>query len=174
MKIAVGSKNPVKIEAARAAFQKVWPDKKFKIHGLAVESGVSKQPMSDKEAILGARNRAKLAVRALKADFGVGLEGGTQKINKDYFECGWIVILDKNNNESIGSTIKMLIPLKMVAMMKKGMELGEINDAVFKRKNSKQIEGHFGLMTKNALTRTKAYQDGVIAALVKFIHPDLF
>ena len=44
-KIAVGSKNPVKIEAARAGFQKTFPDLEIVAAGYAVASGVSDQPM---------------------------------------------------------------------------------------------------------------------------------
>ncbi|KKS04790.1 MAG: putative non-canonical purine NTP phosphatase [Candidatus Curtissbacteria bacterium GW2011_GWA2_41_24] len=79
MKIAVGSTNPVKIEAAKRAFGKVWPKKKLEIVGIEVPSGVSQQPMTDKEAVKGARNRAKVAIKSARADFGVGLEGGLQK-----------------------------------------------------------------------------------------------
>ena len=59
-------------------------------------------------------------------------------------------------------------------MAKKGAELGHVDDMVFITRNSKQGDGHFGLMTKNALTRTSAYRDGVISALVRFINPQLF
>ena len=51
MKVAVCSTNPVKIEATRQAFAKVWPKEKWEIISVEVESGVSNQPMSDKESI---------------------------------------------------------------------------------------------------------------------------
>src|SRR3989344_4029632 len=121
MKVAVGSKNPVKIEAVKRAFEIIWPEKKWDVLGVEVSSGVSNQPMSDLESIKGATTRAKRAIKALKADFGVGLEGGLQKIKKDWFDCGWIVVINKN-----------------------------------------------------AITRTTAYRDGVIAALSYFLHTHLF
>ncbi|KKS04789.1 MAG: putative non-canonical purine NTP phosphatase [Candidatus Curtissbacteria bacterium GW2011_GWA2_41_24] len=55
-----------------------------------------------------------------------------------------------------------------------GMELGHVDDVVFKVKNSKQGDGHFGLMSKNAVNRAEAYTEGVISALVRFIRPELF
>lgn len=174
MKVAVGSKNPVKIEAVRLAFEKVWPDKKWVVEGVEVGSGVSNQPMSDLESIKGATTRAKRAINVLKADYGVGLEGGLQKIKNEWFDCGWIVVIDKNGGMGIGSTIRMRTPKRMMEMVKKGMELGEVNDLIFRRVNSKQEEGHFGLMTKNVLTRTSAYSDGVVAALSYFLHTHLF
>ncbi|MCL5438700.1 MAG: inosine/xanthosine triphosphatase [Patescibacteria group bacterium] len=174
MKIVVGSKNPTKIQAAKEAFLMVFPNKKWEVVGIDVESGVVSQPMSDDESIKGARNRAKAAIKKIKANYGVGLEGGLQKIDGMWFDCGWIVIIDKEGNEGIGSTIKMHTPKKFMKLIDKGIELGIVNDMIFKTKNSKHAEGHFGLMTNGAITRTKGYRDGVISALSRFIHPELF
>jgi len=174
MKIAVGSQNPVKIKSVELAFKAVWPDKEWEVLSIDVSSGVSDQPMSDEESIKGAGNRAKQAIEKTQADYGVGIEGGIQKIGENYFDCGWVVILDKEKNQGIGSTIRMIAPLKMIEMVKQGMELGKVDDILFNKSNSKQAQGHFGLMTNNAVTRTDGYKDGVIAALSRFLHPDLF
>lgn len=175
MKVAIGSTNPVKIQAVKAAFKKVWPKETFIFRGVKVDSGVSHQPMSDLESIKGARNRARLALKKTKADFGVGLEGGVQKVGRNWFDCGWIVVLDRNGNEGIGSSIRMETPSKMVSLMAKNdFELGDVDDLMFNRKNSKQAEGHFGLMTGNKIIRAKAYEHAVISALVRFINPDIF
>ncbi len=58
LKVAVGSMNPVKIEAVKLAFKKVFPKKQLEIVGVEVDSGVSVQPMNDRESIKGAKNRA--------------------------------------------------------------------------------------------------------------------
>lgn len=174
MKVAVGSINPVKINATEQAFKKVWPIREWQVVGVEVSSGVSYQPMSDEEAIRGAKNRARSALKKLNADFGVGLEGGLQQFQGKWFDTGWIVIINKNGREGIGTTIRMLNSPKIIKMVKKGIELGHVDDIVFKTKNSKHGDGHFGLMTKNTLTRTSAYRDGVISALVRFINPQLF
>ena len=174
MKVAVGSKNPVKITATKEAFEKIFPEIKWEVIGIEVESGVSDQPMSDKESILGAGNRAKKALKKLQADYGIGLEGGLQEIEGQWFDNGWIVVIDAKGNKGIGSTVKMPTPSKLMELIHKGIELGIANDIVFNKINSKHSQGHFGLMTKNAITRTSGYRDGVIAALSRFIHPDLF
>ena len=174
MKVVVGSTNPVKIEATKRAFKKVWPKKKWEIVGIEVSSGVSHQPMTDKEAVKGARNRAKRALKLGKADFGVGLEGGLQEFEGIWFDTGWIVVVNKKGTQGIGSTIRMQNAPKTIKMVHEGMELGHVDDVVFKVRNSKQGDGHFGLMSKNAVTRTEAYTEGVISALVRFIHPELF
>lgn len=174
MRVAVGSRNPVKVEAVRQAFERVWPEQAWEVQGVEVPSGVSNQPMSDEESIRGAHNRASGAISALDADYGVGLEGGMQHTGDQWLDCGWIAVVDRQGRKGLGSTIKMVVPERMVRMIHEGLELGEVIDIVFERQNSKQAEGHFGLMTRKALTRTSGYADGVIAALARFVQPHLF
>jgi inosine/xanthosine triphosphatase len=174
MKVAIGSKNPVKIASVQDAFELVWPDPIFDFEGIDVASGVSDQPMTDVESIKGATNRAQRALDALQADYGVGLEGGIQQIGDEYFDCGWIVVLDKQGKKGIGSSIRMIVPPKMIRLIKEGEELGTVVDMVFGTQNSKHAGGHFGLMTNNAVTRLSGYRDGIISALAVFIHPEVF
>jgi len=174
MKVAVGSKNPVKINAVRQAFESVWPDKSWEFKGIEVNSGIPDQPMSDLESIKGATNRAKRAIAKLKADYGVGLEGGLQEIGEHWFDCGWMVVVDKKGVTGIGSTAKILTPERFMKLINQGMELGHVNDKIFGKENSKQGTGHFGLMTDNHITREHGYRDGMIMALVRFIKPEVF
>jgi inosine/xanthosine triphosphatase len=174
MLIAVGSQNPVKVAAVLHAFQTVWPLVSWEVQGAQVGSDVSDQPMSDIESIQGARNRAQKSLRLFSAAYGVGLEGGIQKIGPDWFDCGWIIVVRHDGLEGLGSTARIITPPKMVAMIKKGQELGTVVDHFFGTQNTKQAAGHFGLMTNNAITRTSGYTDGVIMALVRFLHPELW
>jgi inosine/xanthosine triphosphatase len=178
MRVAVGSKNPVKIKSVKLAFEALWPERKWQVEGIEVDSGISDQPMSDEESsdeesIEGAYNRARKALKELKSDYGVGLEGGLQLTGDHWLDCGWVVAVDKKGNEGIGSTVKMVVPKKMMDMIHDGKELADACDTLFNETNSKHKEGHFGLMTKNQITRTDGYKDGVIAALSFFVHPDL-
>lgn len=174
MKVVVGSTNPVKINAVKLAFEKVWPNKKWEVSGIKVSSGVSDQPMSDRECIRGAKNRAKNVLRSTECDFAIGIEGGGQKIGKNWFEVGWIIVIDKNKKLGIGSSAKCIVPNKIMKLLLEGRELESANDVIFGTKNSKQNDGHFGLMTNGVVTRTSAYSDGVVVALSCFIHPELF
>ena len=175
LRVAVGSANPVKIGAVQMAFESVWPEQQWEIRGVSVPSHVSDQPMNDQETMTGARNRASNALLALPdAAYSVGLEGGLQQIGSHWFDCGWVVVLDRDGHEGVGASVKLPIPTRMMEMIWQGMELGEAVDAVAQQRNSGQSFGHYGLMTKNVLTRQKAYGDGVIAALSCFIRADLF
>ena len=174
MKVAVGSTNPVKIKATKDAFSKIWPEKKWKVLGIKVPSGISEQPMSDIESIKGATQRATTALKRLSADFGVGLEGGLQRIGNKWFDCGWAVVVNKKGAMGIASTVRIETPLKLIKLVKAGRELGEANDLYFKAENSKQGQGHFGLMTNGAITRTQGYRDGLVMALTRFLHPEFW
>lgn len=172
--IAVGSTNPTKIGAVKIAFEKVFPNEKWDITGVAVSSGVSNQPMHDSESIQGATTRAKKALKELKADFGVGLEGGLHKIDDKWFETGWAVVINKDGKLGVGSSIRMETPKSFIDLIEQGHELGTATDIIFKRKNSKQQEGFFGIMTHGHIDRANGYADGIVAALARFLHKDLF
>lgn len=62
----------------------------------------------------------------------------------------------------------------MMAMVEKGTELGTVDDIIFNKTNSKQADGHFGIMTNNVVTRAQAYRDGIVMALARFLHPEVF
>lgn len=174
VKIGVGSTNPVKIAAVQEAFAQVWPESNWIAEGMAAASGVSDQPMSDRESLIGATNRAKQALEFPEAEWGVGLEGGVDVIDGQYFDCGWIVVMDQSGRIGRGCTIRMPVPNKMVEMIHQGMELGHIDDLLFNQSNSKQQGGHFSLMTNGLLTRQSEYRHAVIAALSRFMQPELF
>jgi inosine/xanthosine triphosphatase len=172
--VTVGSVNPVKISAATKAFTTVWPNIIWQVSGIEIASGVSSQPMSDDESIKGARNRALGAQQKTEADYGVGIEGGIQPIGDLWFDCGWMVVVNRSGIEGIGSTARIITPPKMISLIKQGKELGYVVDELFNTVNAKHNDGHFGLMTNQAITRTSGYRDGVIMALVRFLHPELW
>ncbi len=173
--IAVGSQNPVKVESVRLGFSKVWPQVSWEAVGYKTTSRVSDQPMSVTESITGARNRAKSALNDNpEAEYGVGLEGGLEQINNDWFDCGWIVIIDRQGREGIASTGRIHTPESMMKLIHEGKELGDVIDIVFHRQNAKQAEGQFGLMTNGAVTRTTGYTEAVCLALSRYLHPELF
>ncbi len=82
MKILVGSKNPVKISAARETFS-LYFDNVEVVEGISVPSFVPDQPINE-ETYQGAQNRANELHKInldqnLNAEFSVGIEGGIQK-----------------------------------------------------------------------------------------------
>lgn len=171
----MGSKNPVKVDAVRQGFEKMFPDENFEVSGFEVASSVSDQPMGDEETFLGAKNRATKARELFPdADFWVGLEGGN--IAHTAFEMeamAWMVVLDKIKMGK-ARTAGFYLPQKTIALINQGYELGHADEIVFGTKNSKQKMGSTGLLTDNALTRTEFYVQAIILALIPFLKTDLY
>ena len=176
-KITVASQNPVKIRAARIAFQRLFPRQAFAVTGVSVASGVSDQPKSRAETIAGARNRAENARQAQSdSDFWVGIEGGIEDSPLGMTCFAWVVVLNQNGrNERIGrgQTAIFYLPQEVAELVRAGMELGYADDQVFQRDNSKQANGAIGLLTDDVIDREAYYVQAVIMALVPFKNPAL-
>lgn len=78
LRIKIGSKNPVKIEALREVLSTYSEFRKFKIISTKADSMVKCQPHSLKETVEGAINRAKNAYK--NCDYSFGLEAGIIKV----------------------------------------------------------------------------------------------
>ncbi len=174
VKIVVASKNPVKINAVAKAFEKVFPSLTVEITGVSVKSGVSDQPNNDLEALKGAYNRAQNAVSLVKADFWVGIEGGVEDKDFGMEAFAWVVIKGKNGKLGQGKTGIFYLPSQVAALIRQGKELGEADDIVFGKTNSKQENGAIGILTDNIIDRTSYYAEAVIYALIPFKNSQLY
>ncbi len=175
MKVVVASTNPVKINTTEIGFAKMFPDTTFEISGVSALSNVSNQPMSEEETLQGATNRAENVSRLVpEADFWVGIEGGLEEIDGEFEAFAWIVVKAKNGKEGKGRTGSFFLPKKVAELIRQGKELGEADDIVFGRINSKQTTGAVGILTGDVLTRTSYYEPAVILALIPFKNPSLY
>ncbi|MCY1721471.1 inosine/xanthosine triphosphatase [Prolixibacteraceae bacterium Z1-6] len=172
MNVVVASKNPVKIEATRLGFESYFTE--VNVQGITIESDVADQPVSDEETLRGARNRAEAARKLYAdADYWVGIEGGIEARGEGLTAFAWMVITGKENlGES--RTTSFQIPNKVVELINQGYELGEANDILFKKENSKQKSGAVGILTNDTITRTELYKQAVQLALIPFLNPGLY
>ncbi|MEL7497120.1 MAG: inosine/xanthosine triphosphatase [Planctomycetota bacterium] len=172
--IAVGSKNPVKINAALNGFRLAFPLLEFQSEGFDVESGVSDQPMSSEETLTGARNRvSQLKTVAQTSDYWVGIEGGIEIIGGSWFASAWIVIDGKSKTGRAKSGLFPLPP-EVQRLVEGGLELGHANDLVFDQLNSKQTGGAVGSLTNGRISRRELYEHAMTLALIPFLSPSLF
>lgn len=102
------------------AFNRVWPHHDWLFEGCDAPSGVSPQPMSDEEARTGARSRAAYALEHLGGEFGVGIEGGLQKVEGYWFNSAWIVVLDRSGVEGMSSTTSVAVPDVLMSLVQAG------------------------------------------------------
>lgn len=176
MRVVVASRNSVKIQAAANGFQRLFGVDQIDVQGVSVPSGVSDQPFSDAETQQGARQRAERA-RAVQpdADYWVGIEGGIADEGPAgaMWAFAWIVVCSRERC-GLGRTGALALPPRVAALVRSGKELGEADDIVFGRINSKQENGAVGLLTGNVIDRSQYYEHAVILALIPFKNPDLY
>jgi len=173
IKIVVASKNPVKLEAVRDGLADFLKEP-IEILGVSVESGVSDQPMSDAETLMGAETRVRNAqLQFPGCNFYVGIEGGVEDSAADLMAFAWIVI---SNGERTGKarTASFFLPPGVACLVHQGMELGDADDIVFAKSNSKQQNGAVGLLTNDIITRKSLYLPAVQMAFIPFLNPELY
>ena len=171
--VAVGSSNPVKIAAAREGFIDLFGS--VEVIGVDAASEVRPQPLGDEETIRGAANRANSALATVPdAKFAVGLEGGVVEVGGSLYCCAWCAVTDRSGRVGLASTGRCELPPPVAELIRNGMELGEADDIVFGRVNSKQGEGAVGLLTRGRIDRTSFYAPAVTMALVRFLNAEVF
>ncbi|QDH78280.1 non-canonical purine NTP phosphatase [Echinicola soli] len=173
--VVVGSKNPVKVQCTENGFQRAFGERHFIVEGLNINSEVRDQPFGDKETSLGAYNRAKNAKNTFpEADYWVGIEGGVEELNDEMAAYAWITIMDRNGKVGKSKTATFILPGAISKLISSGMELGEADDKVFDRENSKQGNGAVGMLTNGTIDRTEYYEQAVVLALIPFISEKLY
>jgi inosine/xanthosine triphosphatase len=197
IKIVVGSRNPVKINAAKTAICDVFSLQVVECIGVDAPSGVAEQPMSSVETQQGALNRVKYCQQHTKADFYVAIEGGVDEFTYTGTDFGaatsqraaslsvqastfshpatfaYVVIADQKQI-SVGRSCNLPLPPKVYRALQSGQELGDVMDKLFNTQNVKQKGGAIGLLTNGLATREGVYTQAAILALAPFVNPDLY
>lgn len=197
---AVGSTNPVKVNAVRAGVARaLGSEAAGEVVGVPAASEVPDQPMGDAETRAGACNRALHAAAAFAArhgaapTFAVGLEGGcaleavplptasviattaaaVPRAARPVVSCfAWVAVLHVSTGRwGCARTAAFELPPAVAALVLSGVELGHADDAVFGRTNSKQEDGAVGLLTRGAIDRAAYYEHAVVLALIPFAQP---
>ena len=167
-RIAVGSKNPVKLAAARAVVTRLAP--KVVVDAVDVPSGVPDQPFGDAETIRGAIERARAAREKLDADFGVGLEGGVVEMPDGTMRtCAWAAVVARSGRNGVGGSLAMPLPESVAELIRGGMELGHAMDKRTGHSNTKHGAGAVGILTAGLVDRQAAYEVLVAYACAPFL-----
>jgi inosine/xanthosine triphosphatase len=172
--LVVASHNPVKIEAARAAVQRLFPEVAWRVVPVAVASGVADQPLTAAETLAGALNRTRAAQQAVpEGTLWIGLEGGVEPAEPGLAAFAWVVVRSATQTGQARSGT-FFLPPAVADLVQQGLELGEADDRVFGHTNSKQQGGAVGLLTHQVLTRQALYEQAVLLALIPFLNPHLY
>ena len=167
-RVAVGSKNRVKVEAVRSVLQRAGLN--VVVEGVAVASDVPDQPRGDEETVRGAQTRAQRAREALGADLGVGIEGGVVELPDGSMRtCAWAVVIDRDGRAGSGGSLAMPLPPSVAAMLGEGLELGDAMDRLTGGRDTKYGAGASGILTAGLVDRQSAYESLVTYALAPWL-----
>ena len=180
--LLVGSKNPVKINATKAAFQAYFPDHQINAIGINAPSGVPEQPMNEQETLLGAKNRVAFCLAQndnkhlpQPIDYAIAIEGGVDNYLDGPAAFAYVAIArDGSDRMAIGKSAQLPLPETVYKALVDGQELGDVIDNVFQTHNAKQKTGAMGLFTNNLVTRQSTYEQALILALAKIVNAPLY
>jgi len=173
LNIIVGSKNPVKINAAKHIFTAYFPEHEIQCIGIHAPSQVPDQPIGEDETRIGAQNRVAYAKQHHQADFYVAMEGGADNFSYGPATFAFVVIADLTT-QSIGRSCNLPLPIVLYNALLEGQELGDVMDDAFNTTNIKQQGGAIGLLTNNHATRQSTYTQALTLAMAPFLHPELY
>lgn len=166
LRCALGTTNEAKRSAVRMAIG-------AEPACLSVPSGVSDQPMSEEETILGAINRAKAVLARLPDNqVGLGLEGGLmydERFTKQWYLISVCAAWD-GKDLFLGKGLSFPIPNRAVERIRKeGIELRMIIDEWSGTTNTNHQGGAYALLTDNRIRRPEVFSQAVIAAVTPFV-----
>lgn len=173
LRILVGSKNPVKINAARSIFSLYYPAMTIDFQGVDAPSQVPDQPIGEDETRIGAENRVLYCQQYHQADFYVAMEGGAEQFSYGPATFAFVVIAN-NQQRVIGRSSNLPLPLSLYNALLQGKELGDVMDNAFNTSNIKQQGGAIGLLTNHHATRESTYTQALTLAMAPFLHPALY
>lgn len=174
MKICLGSKNPVKLQALQETFSDFYENQKFKFEAKSIESMVSDQPTGLEETITGANNRAVNAFNSGDFTIGVGIESGIfiEPVSKKHINTT-ICSIYNGNKIFNGLGPGFMLPESISKhLTQDGIEL---DDAVKKAgyTSNKRIgysKGLIGILSKDKIDRMSYTKPAVAMAVTAFIN----
>ncbi|WP_115717820.1 inosine/xanthosine triphosphatase [Gallaecimonas mangrovi] len=173
IKLIVGSTNPVKVAAAKAALAPFFADSQLQCEGVKAPSGVAEQPMTSSETRQGAINRVNWCQQHYQADFYLAMEGGVDEFEDGPATFAYVVIAT-TQQRSVGRSANLPLPPVIYQGLKQGEELGPLIDKLFGTTNIKHKGGAMGLLTRNQVTRQSTYQLALTLAMAPFLNAELF
>lgn len=162
----------MKVGAVRTVIERAWP--RAEVFPVEVDSGVNAMPMSDRECIAGARNRARQALQFPGVDLGIGLEGGVNQEPDGLMLLGWVVAVNNDGCEGVGGCARLPLPEHIAQRVLAGEELGPLMDKLLGQSDVKQRGGAVGALTNGLVLRRETFAVAVAYALAPFVSPQLY
>ncbi|MDQ0418336.1 non-canonical (house-cleaning) NTP pyrophosphatase [Croceifilum oryzae] len=139
------------------------------IETISVDSGVSKTPTNDQEAIQGCWNRIDRA-REIKGDYDayVSFEGLISNHEFGMFLYGWCLFVDGTKNEyGLGASSQVMVPRFISSKISADVEFSDVVKADYPSEHLSKmpVVGSNGLFTNLHYTRVQEFEDAALCAL---------
>jgi pantetheine-phosphate adenylyltransferase len=176
VRVAVGSTNPVKSGAVRAALASILGGVACEISAVDVPAGVPGQPRDD-ETLDGARARARAARRARPdCDYSIGIEAG---LNQDpageaWYDAQACVVADALGQETDGWGPAFRYPDWVTRRALAGEMVSEILGPVAGDPRIGGTTGAIGFLTEGVMDRAELTRIAVVMAFVPRIKRTLY
>lgn len=173
MKVVVGSKNPVKVNAAKNVLKRIYND--LTVHSLNVDSEIPDQPFGLDQTIEGAVNRAKNAFSD-EFDLSVGIESGLIEVPQTltgYIDIQWCAIFD-GNLITIGASSGFEYPPTVIKRVMEGFEVGDVMDEVTGVDDLGQKKGAVSHLSHDMLNRTENTEECVLTAMIPRMNETIY
>lgn len=174
VRVAVGSENPVKLEAAWRALAAFFPH--VEVRGFPVASGVPEQPFGE-TTWEGARTRARLALAAWpEADFGVGVEAGLFHVpaTGGLLDVQACVVLDHAGRLTYGQGPGFAYPPDVQDALRAGASVGDVLSRLADVPDIGRKMGAVGWLSRGHLTRSALTEPAILMAFLPRLRPELY
>ncbi|MBS0603666.1 MAG: inosine/xanthosine triphosphatase [Verrucomicrobia bacterium] len=180
MLIAIGSTNPVKVQAVEEVVRDYPQFAHAAFRSVSVPSEISEQPLSMEEIIRGAKNRAKNAFTSCEGcHYSFGIESGLFEApgaQTGYLEACICCIYD-GSNYHLGLSCGFEVPPKVLQhVLNDGMDLNQASNSAGISGNPKlgSAEGIIGILTKGRIQRKEYTKSCVTTAMIQLENADWY
>ena len=173
MLVAVGSKNPAKLDGVRRAFSMYFHS--LELRPVDSSSITKAQPLGLEQMVEGAVARAQFALAEAGGDYGVGVEAGIFKVGHFYFDHQQAAITDPSGKVSLGHSAGYMLPKGAVEkMLDEGKELEQLAEGLTGVLGVGDKGGLVHYLTKGKMTRADLTEQCVMTALAPWLHRDFY
>ena len=173
MIVAVGTKNPAKLEGVRRAFLRYFPD--VEVRPVDSSSVSRAQPVGLDQMVEGARARAEFALASAGGDYGVGVEAGIFRIGGVYFDHQQAAVASPSGRASLGHSAGYMLPAaEMERLLAEGKELEQFAEGLSGIEGVGDKGGLVHHLTRGEVTRADLTEQAVLMALAPWLHAGVY
>ncbi|MGI5965203.1 MAG: inosine/xanthosine triphosphatase [Candidatus Methanomethylophilaceae archaeon] len=166
--VAVGSVNPVKVEAVRNVMERIYGS--VRVTAVEVRTGIPEQPF-ESETRRGAIKRAELALGSHR--LSVGIEAGVFEREEGLFDIQYCAVLDSDGTLTVGTGPGFLYPESIAELVRNGYTVSQAVSELYGESDIGRKKGAVGMLSNGLLDRRTLTEQAVTVAMIPRISSEL-